>query len=273
MLVGKVRVNSSVSDQVAKYFQRFPSSMDRIEIYDNSIPNDPAPPCKAAAVIHRSSLVNGTIPCVTVLKQAIFDYSNRDFHKFQLQYLVDSVATKYLNERGGGIQLCVHRHDVRWPSSWSSRDLESYSKALEIGQHANLVSLGLSRFRLRFWNKSSLMTKKEIARDSQSIIEGLTVRGPTYVCDNVSLSVLRVDKVSRRLTCVVEVSDPTIRLTRSELGPMVSYVLGDMYCVSADVLTKSLNDTYSGALVVNYRRVNFDSDIPKTVPIFSQFIM
>lgn len=108
MLVGKVRVNQQTSGGVQKLFSRFLNreGFDVIEIFDASHPNDPSPPSKAAAVLRRT---HTPVPLMTVLDSHVFDYNNRDFQQSQLARLLDRVASTWLIEQGGGLQLTVHR--------------------------------------------------------------------------------------------------------------------------------------------------------------------
>ena len=282
-LVGRVRINTNVSQQVVKTFRQFPAMMDRIEIFDNSIANDPSPPCKAAAIIHRSRLTIGnekSVPCVLVLKQKVYDYNNRAFQAVQLQSLVDSVATKYLGEHGGGVQLTVHSSDtgrVLWhPNAWSNKDVESYSKSREVGEHRNNVCYGLSLFRFPFMKFSvPVMKKAELPNKSGITIDGLTVRGPTYMSHSgeILLTVLEVDSLRRKLSCVLSLCGSKQQTTREEVSPLVSYVMREMYCMQASVVSNCIADgEFSGSLVVNHRAVNFASDIPP-IPLYSEFIM
>jgi hypothetical protein len=286
LLAGKLRLNSNVSEQVVKEFRRFPAFMDRIEIFDNSIPNDPSPPCKAAAVIHRSKIFLESsrkyLACVSVLHQKIFDYNNRDFQAFQLQNLVDSIATNYLREHGGGIQLTVHKlDDGANPLSCghlSGSDIAAYCMSKETRDHENAICLPFFRFYLNPLNlsKRAKIERSEISPTRIDGIEGLTSPKIIYTTDGASFKIMDIDSRLRHISLLFEDMNNAV-IAPESIRSSIHWILWDNACVSATVYldTKGPSLKFSGALVVNKRRVNVDSNLSADLKqlVYSEFII
>lgn len=259
-LVGRIRVNESVSPEVARLFSRFPSSMDRIEIYDNSVLNDPAPPCKAAALISRSFINNATIPCITVLRQKIFDYNNKDFHSSQLQALVDSIASNYLHEQGGGIQLTVHRLDK---SSCSLSDMEIFAKTKETSDHKNLTIMPFVKMWFKPWSN-----RVELIQPPSDHTNQVNKTRLQYTCpDGNHIDLVSIDQVRRRLVCSLS--------TSGDHSAMVNALLLKHLCYEATVLVPQHGWTkgvFSGAVVINKRLVGLKQVPDLTVSMQPEFI-
>ena len=275
-LVGRIRLNTAVSDQVIKEFKKFPAPMDRIEIFDNSIPNDPSPPCKSAAVMHRSSAVirGQPVPCVTVFRRKIYDYNNRDFQSYQLENLLDSIATNYLRDRGGGFQLTVYRQEKtsRFSSTIHGSDIASFCMSKETRDQKNFLTLPCMRF---FFNP--LRSGENIARiktePSEAHIEGLTPIDVTYEADNCKAHVIAVDNYLRNVSILLESPEP---ISRQEAKAVSQSVMRDMLCMEATVFSDSFAQSeFDGALAVNRRIIG--SNVPEMTkwqfPLYSEFIM
>lgn len=109
--VGSIRINEAVTKSflVRQIFSRYPiaENFDVIEIFNNSVANDPSPPSKALAVLHRSTATS--FPIATSVFTKILDYNNRDFYKWQMNRIVENISTQWLSECGGGYWLNIHR--------------------------------------------------------------------------------------------------------------------------------------------------------------------
>ena len=261
-IVGRVRINEHVSPEVGKYFNQFPPFMDRIEIFDNSISNDPAPPVKAAAVLHRSALVvhDESYPCVSVLRQKVFDYNNRDFQKTQLQALVDSVSTTYLSEQGGGVQLTVHHLTA---SSWT--DLEISAKSTEIGQHRNFLVLPSRRYFFSPFQKTDVRVELYEPTHLDPHIAGLSGPVCSYRSEEFVLHVLHIDSGRRRMHCLLEILNDN-SCDRSKITAMINRVLRNHVCIDAQVLSAGFGpqERLSGGILFNRRLVNMKNAPPTT---------
>ena len=271
-IVGRVRINEHVSPEVRKFFIKFPPFMDRIEIFDNSMPNDPAPPVKAAALLHRSTfVVNGqSFPCVSVLRQKVFDYNNRDFQKTQLQALVDSVSTTYLLEQGGGVQFTVHPLDAR-----SLTDLEISAKSTEIGQHRNFFMLPSMRYFFNPFQQTHVRVELYEPSHSDPRITGLSGPVCSYRSEQSILHVLHIDSGRRSLNCLVEVLDES-SCDRSQITGIVNRVLRMHLCAHAQVWSAGFGtlERLSGGIVLNRRFVEAKNLPPtSTCRLHPEFIL
>ena len=105
-IVGKIQTNFSVSRNVQKVFSRFlgKDGFDVIELFNASSPNDPSPPSKAAAVVHRSHA-----GAFTVIDYRVFDYNNRDFYRSQLSRILDRAGDQWLCDNTNGSVYTLHR--------------------------------------------------------------------------------------------------------------------------------------------------------------------
>ena len=257
-LVGRIKLNESVSPVVVSEFANLPSTMDRIEIFDNSIGNDPSPPCKAAAVLLRSSLVlpTGRIPCVTVLKQKVFDYNNRDFQKYQLQNLVDQIAADWLTENGGGLQLTVHRRSVQFPHSNSNTiaDETIFAKSTEIGSHRNLSVSPATYFRFQPFAPTATRLEATEPLDDP-VIAGLEAASTTYTDGTNLVSIASIDRVRRRMTAF---TSDVVHLTT--FSPLVQSILRKHFCLELVLFAPHMDQSSPtcDSLVVNYKQINVD---------------
>ena len=263
-LVGRIRLGDSVSPEVAKLFSRFPQSMDRIEVFDNSVPNDPAPPCKAAALVHRS-LINVETPSITILRQKVFDYNNRDFHASQLQSLVDSVASNYLKDQGGGVQLTVHRYDQ---SSASLADIQVFAKTKETCDHKNLMIVPFVKLWFRPWIGLTQLKQETNTAHANEDCLGLSSPLAQYSTeDGQQIDLLSIDRIKRRLVCAI----------RSPGDPfaIVNSLLLKHLCYEATVVVSEHGmryPRYSGALVINKRLVGKNVKDMNPLLIHPEFI-
>jgi hypothetical protein len=267
-LVGRIRINSAISARASSEFSRFRNpSFDKIEIHDSSIPNDPSPPSKAAALLHRSELIltDGTkIPCISVLSQRVFDYNNRDFQAFQLQTLVDSISDKWLNDQGGGIQLSFHRmNEVGWiKKSVNKPDIDIFAKGREIRDHRifkifNLFSNNIGRETIRI-NESGM-------GPSDSIM-GLSDPLASYEVNECKVNVIR--KQGLRILIQIVSGTPTCEF--------ISSILMTNRCIEAILVCDHGLDQPGklfNAVAVTYRTVNYNlgSGVGKDLVFHSEF--
>lgn len=262
-VVGKIRLNGQVtpSSLVARLRSRFTEekNFDLIEIFNNSIPNDPSPPSKALAVIHRSPTL------VTVVFQRVLDYNNRDFYKSQIQRLTDDIAENCLREnKNGGIQLTVMRDPAvqsllrddsvvaklnRYLNSARNRVdrkfSEIFSKSTEINGHRNWKEF----FEMRFFIKPFLRLNVEAA-------------------DGEKVTVVRVDR--RRSTVYAVPTDGHESISRSEFDNCMQRVLREHKCVEgALVFDNPVAETetnYYHSFTINQRPVGGASPLHRDSP-------
>ena len=162
-----------------------------IEIYNNSVPNDPSPPSKAVAVLHRKPAdETNKLPIATNVFLKTLDYNNRDFYKWQMHRVVDDIASQWLCESGtgggGGVMLHVHRNpstfDLIRDDSILSRinrfmnknrnrvnmeEVEIYSKSTEIEGEKNWKNY----FEIRFFLDLKSFKTKKISSDDEGILK------------------------------------------------------------------------------------------------------
>ena len=257
-LVGRIRLNDSVSPTVVSAFSDLPSTMDRIEIFDSSIANDPSPPCKAAAVLLRSTLrlPSGIVPCTTVMRQKVFDYNNRDFQKYQLQNLVDQIAENWLLDNGGGVQLTLHRRSLE-PAHRNTNNLTDesiFAKSVEFGPHRNLFIYPATYFRFSPWGPIS-KTITPMERACESKIDGLESCATSFTDGERIVTIASVDVLKRRL-----IAYTTDVVKYSEFQPFAQFLLRRHLCVELELFCASFDKSLAtcNSLVVNYKQVNVD---------------
>ena len=179
--VGKLRLNESISLKVKDKFARFFKlpGFDIFEIFDASSPNDPSPPCKAAAVIHRT--VEGEF---IHIDSAVFDYNNRDFHKSQLFRIVDQIANDWFQDISiTGTQITINRPENG--SKWNKSMVDVFSKSNALA--------GMKIFAI--WNFFTYyaffpLAKKTIAGNISVIVKkGWTLHAILNTIDNDIVSV------------------------------------------------------------------------------------
>ena len=230
-LVGTIRLNEAIgsSSLVKTLRSKFPKieNFDLIEIFNNSVPNDPSPPSKALAVLHRST--SSGVPVATNVVTKILDYNNRDFHKWQMHRLVEDIGTRWLKECGGGVFLTIHRDSAsadlirddsivarlnrylnRNRNCADKKDVEIFSQSTEINGEKNWKNFKQFRY---FWE-----FKWKANGDSSS--DALTV----FHTDNM-----------RRIVYTHPI-DPTVRLDRISLHDEVQKILRKHKCFEAVVL-------------------------------------
>lgn len=252
-VVGRIRVNQSVTSRVVSEFAAFRESLDRIEIFDNSIANDPSPPEKAAAVFARSALVGTTsAPCFAVLRQKVFDYNNRDFQSSQLQALVDGIGDKWLREQGGGLQLTVHKmkqssiSDILRDHTLSAKDIEVFSRVKELSGHRNLACFYVQSFLPVYGKvKVSSVPLDEIPQ-TESVRD---LSAPTEAFTDGS-AVVRIAGVrNARLICQALQGVPS--------AEFVSTLLRKYGCLTGDLLSCDPLPKIHNAVVINYRAIHY----------------
>ena len=272
-IVGKVRINSSVSGAVQSAFSKFALGFDLVEIFDNSIPNDPSPPCKAAAVIHRSRLHVGpsqTVACATVVRQKIFDYNNRDFQRFQLQRLVDGIASNWLAEEGGGIQLTVDRavppiSQRLWGKGDPAKTISAIAKSKEFNSHRNFRIFNQKSFWFNPLTRrggGDDLVQVDASPDGLIVIDGLGTGVKTYTYGDRSMRLVSVDRVRMQLTCqVLTIPDDQ---SIASFSDMMTEILKREKCIEGILMFDSASHTVSpgihNAFVINYKTVNFRPD-------------
>ena len=273
-LVGTIRLNESVSRPVANEFAKYPASCDRIEIFDDSIPNDPSPPWKAAAVLLRSRLStsSNSVACVTVLRQKIFDYNNRDFQKMQIQNLVDSVSKNWLRDSGGGIQISLHRISQRSRSTIGIRRRETplksaqaIAKSLEFGIHRNWKVLhGISFYNSPMYSSGIIQLSPSSDPRESVHVEGLSRGISTYKFGEEYISVVHVEKFARRVHCVIPgLEGPPV--TRERYIRPMQRILRDTKCLEAILFSERVDDGARIAESLIITQTSVDCDFPQAL--------
>jgi len=273
-LVGTIRLNESASHLVANEFAKYPASCDRIEIFDDSIPNDPSPPCKAAAVLLRSRLStsSNSVACVTVLRQKIFDYNNRDFQKMQIQNLVDSVSKNWLRDSGGGIQISLHRISHRSRSTIGIRrgeiplkSAQAIAKSLEFGIHRNWKALpGISFFYNPIYSSGIMQLSPCSDRRELVYVEGLSTAISTYQFEEEYISVVHVEKLARRVHCVIQgLEGPPV--TRERYIRPMQRILRDTKCLEALLFSERVENGARIAESLIITQTSVDCDFPQSL--------
>lgn len=287
-LVGKVRLNESVSSIVSKEFSKFPLSCDRVEIFDNSIPNDPSPPCKAAGLLLRSKLSlpnSGKVSCATVLRRKIFDYNNKDFQKYQLQSLIDGIATNWLREAGGGIQLTIHRIPAERRPAFGifNGDIphlsaEAEARSLEFGRHRNWKILHGISFHVNPFKLIGNATKASGASCPESMtVDGLSEEISTYSSSDTIISIIFVDKLRRRVYCNVDKTMQGETVTREKYRDSMTGILRMHKCLTGILFSENVDvaEKITESLIINVSCVDYElPDALKTssLRIHAEFI-
>lgn len=279
-LVGKIKFNESVSPVVLKEFTQYPSTFDRIEIFDNSIPNDPSPPSKAAAVILRSKLnisMDSALACVTVLRQKIFDYNNRDFQKCQLQNLVDSISSNWLRDQGGGIQLTIHRIPTEARNKISIfrkmntlNSAEAAARSLEFGVHRSFKSYHGISFFLNPLDLSGHITPNSSSfGEPAATVEGLRDELASYVYEDAVLSVIFIEKFRRTLYCTVYGLAGDIVVSRERFKPAILHILRVHKCFEGVLLSEKIDpkEAITESLIIT--RACVDQGFPEELRLSS----
>ncbi len=270
--MGSIRLNETITSSrlVQKLRTKFPSSnnFDLIEVFNNSVANDPSPPSKALAVIHRST--SSGLPVATNVFTKILDYNNRDFYKWQMEQIVKDISKEWLKECGGGIQLNIHRDPVsvdffredsvsarinrylnRNRNSADKESVEIFSKSTEINGEKNWKKFHEIRF---FWDFSW----KQNIEISSSLLQ-----------------VFHTDYV-RRIVYTQPI-DPATPIDRKSLNGEIQKILRETKCVEGVLLFENpipeQECNFYHAFTVNYQLVGVNMFQLNSMPLDFKYLI
>lgn len=246
--VGNVRLNDQVTPSalVKSLRQKYNpnENFDLLEIFNAAVPNDPSPPSKAIAVLHRST-VNGT-PCATTVFQKVLDYNNRDFYAWETQRLVDTVASQWLEANGGGVQLTVHRpilegsnifhrviRHVR-KTQFDPKSVDIFTCTKETNDHRYLMNVFEKRFFTFPFGVRTVMPEPSTVPVDCTVIPGLSDTPiARYTLNSSTVNVIHVD----RLASVVHAQCMQSGGATDELSDLMKSIMKEHKCTEGVVYT------------------------------------
>ena len=265
-LVGSTRLNEGITPSafVKKLGSKFPNSenFDLIEIFNNSVPNDPSPPSKALAVIHRST--NNAVPVATNIFTKILDYNNRDFYKWQTMKIVNDITSQWLKECGGGVLLTVHRD----PASIDL--LREDSVAARLNRYLNRNRNNADKKSIEIFSKSTEINGERNWKNFHELRYFWDLKWTPNPADcPPALTIFHTDNF-RRIVYTRPV-DPTISVDRKSMHQEMQKILHDSKCVEGIVLfdnpLSELETNFYHAFTVNQKLVNITESPLNSMPI------